>query len=652
MTETVAKENMQFQTEVNQLLQLMIHSLYSNKEIFLRELISNASDACDKLRFDALSNDALYENDAELRVEVECDSETNTVTIRDNGIGMSREEVISHIGTIAKSGTKEYLQNLTGDQTKDSQMIGQFGVGFYSAFIVAKKVTLTTRKAGTDTAVCWESDGESGYSLENVDKAGRGTEVVLHLKDDAGEFATDFRLRSIITTYSDHISIPVKMLKVIEPDNAAMDMDADSDDKDADAKQAEAEKAIAEATPVWEAVNQASALWKRPKNEISAEEYKEFYKHISHDWQDPSKWMHNHVEGNLEYTSLLYIPSKAPFDLWEPEQKTGIKLYVQRIFIMDDTENLMPRYLRFVRGLIDSSDLPLNVSREILQSNKVIDTMRKASTKKVLGILGKMAKNDKEAYQEFWKEFGRALKEGPGEDASNKDQIAKLLRFSSTESEGEEQTVSLEDYVARMKEGQDKIYYISADSHIAAKNSPHLEIFKKKGVEVILFSDRVDEWLVNSLTEFEGKSLQSVAKGDLDLGDLDTTEDKEEQKKTEEDAKSVIEQIKTVLGDKVEDVRVSHRLTDSASCIVLSEQDMALYMQQLMKQAGHAMPTAKPALEVNPNHPLLQRMTAETDDDRFAEWTSILFDQAILAEGGQLEDPTGFVRRLNQLMLK
>ncbi len=652
MTEAVAKENMQFQTEVNQLLQLMIHSLYSNKEIFLRELISNASDACDKLRFDALSNDALYEGDAELRVEVECDSETNTVTIRDNGIGMTRDEVIDHIGTIAKSGTKEYLQNLTGDQTKDSQMIGQFGVGFYSAFIVAKKVTLTTRKAGTSEAVCWESDGQSGYSLENVEKAGRGTEVVLHLKDDAGEFATDFRLRSIITTYSDHISIPVKMLKVIEPDNAAMDMDADSDDKDADTKQAEAEKAIAEATPVWEAVNQANALWKRPKNEISAEEYKEFYKHISHDWQDPSKWMHNHVEGNLEYTSLLYIPSKAPFDLWEPEQKTGIKLYVQRIFIMDDTENLMPRYLRFVRGLIDSSDLPLNVSREILQSNKVIDTMRKASTKKVLGILGKMAKNDKEAYQEFWKEFGRALKEGPGEDASNKDQIAKLLRFSSTESEGEEQTVSLEDYVARMKEGQDKIYYISADSYIAAKNSPHLEIFKKKGVEVILFSDRVDEWLVNSLTEFDGKSLQSVAKGDLNLGDLDSSEDKEEQKKTEEDAKSVIEQIKTVLGDKVEDVRVSHRLTDSASCIVLSEQDMALYMQQLMKQAGHAMPTAKPALEVNPNHPLLQRMTAETDDDRFAEWTSILFDQAILAEGGQLEDPTGFVRRLNQLMLK
>ena len=645
MTETVAKENMQFQTEVNQLLQLMIHSLYSNKEIFLRELISNASDACDKLRFDALADDSLYGNDSDLRIEIECDSEANTVTIRDNGVGMTRDEVIENIGTIAKSGTKEYLKNLTGDQSKDSQMIGQFGVGFYSSFIVADKVSLTTQKAGSSDAVCWESNGESGYSLENVDKASRGTEIVLHLKEDATEFATDFRLRSIITTYSDHISIPVKMLKVIEAEENA------SPAEEADTAEA-AEKEVVDTTPVWEIVNQANALWTRPKNKISAEEYKEFYKHISHDWQEPSKWLHNRVEGNLEYTSLLYIPSKAPFDLWEPEQKTGIKLYVQRIFIMDDTENLMPRYLRFVRGLIDSSDLPLNVSREILQSNKVIDTMRKASTKKVLGMLGKMAKNDKEAYQEFWTEFGRALKEGPGEDFANKDQIAKLLRFTTTAEDSEAQTVSLDDYIARMKEGQDKIYYITADSYIAAKNSPHLEIFKKKDIEVVLLHDRVDEWLVNSLTEFEGKSLQSVAKGDLDLGDLDSSDDKEEQKKTEEEAQSVIEQIKTVLGDKVENVRVSHRLTDSASCIVLSEQDMALYMQQLMKQAGHEMPTTKPSLEVNPTHPLLQRMTAETDDDRFAEWTSILFDQAVLAEGGQLEDPTGFVRRLNQLMLK
>lgn len=624
MSENSSKENMEFQAEVNQMLHLMIHSLYSNKEIFLRELISNASDACDKLRFDAVKDDSLYEDDSDLRIEIECDEEANTVTIRDNGIGMTRDEVVSHIGTIANSGTKKYLESLTGDQAKDSQMIGQFGVGFYSSFIVADKVTLTTRKAGTDEAVQWESTGESGFSLETVEKSARGTEIVLHLKEEEKEFASDFRLNSIIKTYSDHISIPVKMLK-----------------KDDEGK----------LTDEWEAVNQANALWTRPKAEISDDEYKEFYKHISHDWQDPSKWMHNRVEGNLEYTSLLYIPSKAPFDLWEPEQKNGIKLYVQRIFIMDDSENLMPRYLRFVRGLIDSNDLPLNVSREILQSNKVIDTIRKASTKKVLGELAKMAKNDKDAYQAFWNEFGRVIKEGPGEDFSNKDKIAKLLRFTTTDSDSEAQTVSLEDYISRMKEGQDKIYYITADSYVAAKNSPHLEIFKKKGVEVILLHDRVDEWLVNSLTEFDGKSLQSVAKGDLDLGDLDTKEDKKEQEKTEKDAESVVKQIKEVLGDKVEDVRVSHRLTNSASCIVLSEQDMALYMQQLMKQAGQEMPSSKPIFEINPTHPLLLKMEAETDDERFAEWTSILFDQAVLAEGGQLEDPAGFVSRLNTLML-
>ncbi len=624
MSETTAKENMQFQTEVNQLLHLMIHSLYSNKEIFLRELISNASDACDKLRFDALSNDALYEDDSDLRIEIECDEKANTITIRDNGIGMTRDEVISHIGTIAKSGTKEYLKNLTGDQAKDSQMIGQFGVGFYSAFIVADKVTLTTRKAGTDEAVCWESTGEAGFTLETVEKAARGTEIVLHLKEEEKEFANDYRLNSIIKTYSDHISIPIKMHK-----------------RDDEGK----------LTDEWEVVNQANALWVRPKSEIKDEEYKEFYKHISHDWQDPLTWMHNRVEGNLEYTSLLYLPSKAPFDLWEPEQKNGIKLYVQRIFIMDDTENLMPRYLRFVRGLIDSNDLPLNVSREILQSNKVIDSIRKASIKKVLEMLEKMAKNDKEKYQEFWNEFGRVLKEGPGEDFSNKEKIAKLLRFSTTKEDSDAQTVSFDDYIARMKEGQDKIYYITADSYVAAKNSPHLEIFKKKGIEVILLHDRVDEWLVNSLTEYDGKSLQSVAKGDLDLGDLDTEEDKKEQEKTEKDAENVIKHIKEVLGDKVEDVRVSHRLTNSASCIVLNDQDMALYMQQLMKQAGHEMPSTKPVLEINPTHPLLTRMNDETDDERFAEWTSILFDQAILAEGGQLEDPSGFVSRLNSLML-
>lgn len=624
MSETASKENMEFQAEVNQMLHLMIHSLYSNKEIFLRELISNASDACDKLRFDAIKNDALYEDDSNLRIEIECDEEANTVTIRDNGIGMTRDEVIANIGTIANSGTKKYLESLTGDQAKDSQMIGQFGVGFYSAFIVADKVTLTTRKAGTEQAVQWESTGEAGFSLADVDKATRGTEIVLHLKEDEKEFATDFRLKNIVKTYSDHISIPVMMHK--------------QDDE-------------GKPTDEWEAVNQANALWTLAKSEISDDEYKEFYKHISHDWQDPLKWMHNRVEGNLEYTSLLYIPSKAPFDLWEPEQKHGIKLYVQRIFIMDDSDKLMPRYLRFVRGLIDSNDLPLNVSREILQSNKVIDTIRKASTKKVLSELAKMAKNDEETYQAFWNEFGRVIKEGPGEDFANKDQIAKLLRFTTTHSDSEDQTVSLEDYVSRMKEGQDKIYYITADNYVAAKNSPHLEIFKKKGIEVILLHDRVDEWLVNSLTEFDEKKLQSVAKGDLDLGELDTKEDKKEQKKTEKKAKSVIKHIKEVLGDKVEDVRVSHRLTNSASCIVLSEHDMALYMQQLMKQAGQEMPSSKPIFEINPTHPMLVKMEAETDDDRFAEWTSILFDQAILAEGGQLEDPAGFVSRLNKLML-
>ena len=624
MSETSTKENMQFQTEVNQLLHLMIHSLYSNKEIFLRELVSNASDACDKLRFEALSNDALYEDDSELRIEIESDEKANTVTIRDNGIGMTRDDVINHIGTIAKSGTKEFLQNLSGDQAKDSQMIGQFGVGFYSSFIVADKVTLTTRKAGTDKAVRWESTGEAGFTIEDIEKAPRGTEIVLHLKDDEKEFVNDYRLKSIITTYSDHISIPIKMHK--------------QDDK-------------GELTDEWEVVNKAEALWIKPKTKITDEEYKEFYKHISHDWQDPLTWIHNRVEGNLEYTSLLYLPSKAPFDLWEPEQKNGIKLYVQRIFIMDDTENLMPRYLRFVRGLIDSNDLPLNVSREILQSNKIIDTIRKASVKKVLGLLEKMAKDDKDKYQEFWNEFGRALKEGPAEDFSNREKIAKLLRFTTTHADSETQNVSLEDYVSRMKEGQDKIYYITAESYAAAKNSPHLEIFKKKDVEVLLLHDRVDEWLVNSLTEFDGKQLQSVAKGDLDLGDLDTKEDKKAQKKIEKSAKSVVKHIKKVLGDKVEDVRVSHRLTNSASCIVLNEHDMALYMQQLMKQAGHEMPSTKPVLEINPTHPLLEKMKDETDDDRFADWTSILFDQAILAEGGQLEDPSGFVNRLNALML-
>jgi len=621
------KENMEFQTEVNQLLQLMIHSLYSNKEIFVRELVSNASDACDKLRFEAISNDTLYDGDSELRIEVEFDEEANTVTLRDNGIGMNRAEVIDNIGTIAKSGTKEFLSKMTGDAAKDSNLIGQFGVGFYSSFIVADKVTLTTRRAGdkANQAVTWESDGQSGFTLEDTTKDTRGTEIILHLKEEEKEFANSWRLRSVISTYSDHIPLPVKMLKEDEEGKL---------------------------TEEWEVVNKANALWTEPKSSLKDEDYQEFYKHISHDWENPLAWSHNHVEGNLEYKSLLYVPAKAPFDLWEPEQKNGIKLYVQRVFIMDDTKNLMPNYMRFVRGVIDSNDLPLNVSREILQSNKTVDSMRKASVKKVLGLLEKMAKNEKEEYQKFWNEFGKVMKEGPGEDAGNKEQIAKLLRFSSTDADTEEQTVTLEDYVSRMKDEQEEIYYITADSFTAAKSSPHLEVFRKKGIEVLLLSDRVDEWLTNGLQEFDGKKLQSVAKGELDLGKFDSEDDKKEQEKAEEKAGSVIKHLKEVLGDKVEDVRVSHRLTSSPSCIVLNEQDMALYMQNLMKQAGHEMPESKPVLEVNPTHPLIERMEAETDDEQFSDWADILFDQALLAEGAQLEDPAGFVSKLNKLMLK
>ncbi len=623
-----AKETMQFQTEVDQLLHLMIHSLYSNKEIFLRELISNGADACDKLRFEALSNDELNEKDADLRIEIETDEEAGTITIRDNGIGMSRDEVVSNIGTIAKSGTKEFIQKMTEEQSKDSNMIGQFGVGFYSSFIVADKVTLTTRRAGekAESATIWESDGKSGFSLEEGVKEQRGTEIILHLKDDEKSLANSWQIRSIISKYSDHISVPIKMYK--------------SDDE-------------GKLTDEWEAVNKASALWKRPKNDIKDEEYKEFYKHVSHDWEDPLTWIHNHVEGNLEYTSLLYIPSKAPMDLWDAQAKTtGIKLYVQRVFIMDDSDNLMPRYLRFVKGVLDSSDLPLNVSREILQGNRVIDTMRKASTKKVLGLLKRLANNDKKAYQTFWDQFGNALKEGPGEDMGNKDEIAKLLRFSTTSTDEEVQNVSLEDYVSRLKGDQDKIYYITADSFAAAKNSPHLEVFRKKDIEVLLLHDRVDEWLVSHLNEFDGKSLQSVAKGELDFSKFDSEEDKKEYEKVEKEAKDLVKRLKDKFGDMLDDVRVSHRLTKSPSCIVLNEQDMALYMQQLMKQAGHEMPSSKPILEINPTHPLIQRMESEKDDQRFADWSDIIFDQAILAEGGQLEDPAGFVNKLNAMMLE
>lgn len=621
---TVNKENLQFQTEVNQLLHLMIHSLYSNKEIFLRELISNGSDACDKLRFEAIGNDSLYENDGDLRVEVEFDAQAGTITVRDNGIGMSREEVVANIGTIAKSGTKEFLSKLTGDQQKDSHLIGQFGVGFYSSFIVADKVTLTTRRAGSTEGVRWESDAQSGYSLEQVEKATRGTEIVLHLKEDEKLLADGWRLRNIIRQYSDHIPLPVNMRKT----------------------------EAGEIKDEWETVNKANALWTRSKSDVKDEEYQEFYKHVSHDWEDALAWSHNRVEGKYEYTSLLYLPSKAPFDMFDRDNTHGLKLYVQRVFIMEDKEfKLMPRYLRFVRGVLDSADLPLNVSREILQGNKIIENMKSGSVKKVLGLLENMAANEAEKYQRFWKEFGKVLKEGPGEDFGNREEIAKLLRFASTLDDNAEQKVSLTDYISRMKEGQDKIYYITADTHTAAKNSPHLEVFRKKGIEVLLLSDRVDEWLVQHLMEFDGKSLQSVAKGALDLSKLETEEDKQAQEKVEAEAKNMVEQIKKALDGKVEDVKVSHRLTSSPSCIVLGDHDMALYMQQLLKQAGHEMPSTKPTLEINPTHPLLKRMEAETDDDRFAEWASVLLDQAILAEGGQLEDPAGFVHRLNGLML-
>ncbi|EHQ51079.1 heat shock protein Hsp90 [Ectothiorhodospira sp. PHS-1] len=619
------KETRQFQTEVSQLLHLMINALYSNKEIFLRELISNAADACDKLRFEALSDDALMEGQRELQIQVSFDKEARTITVRDNGIGMSREEVIQNIGTIARSGTREFIGKLTGDQKKDAHLIGQFGVGFYSAFIVADRVTLTTRRAGMtpEHGVRWVSDGSGEFSVETVEKAERGTEVVLHLKADEDEFLDQWRLRHIITRYSDHIPLPIAM--------------PGTDDQ-------------GESNGEWETVNRANALWTRPKSEITDDEYKAFYKHVGHDFEDPLAWTHNRVEGRQEYTSLLYIPTRAPFDLWDRDRRHGIKLYVQRVFIMDDAEHLMPTYLRFVRGVVDSSDLPLNISREILQSNKLIDGMRSGSVKKVLGLLEDMAANEPEKYQGFWDAFGRVMKEGPGEDYANREQIARLLRFASTHTGESAQTVSLADYVARMKEGQQHIYYITADSHTAALHSPHLEVFRKRGIEVLLLSDRVDEWLVSHLHEFDGKSLKSVAKGELDLGDTETEEEKQAQQAAEEKVRDLLPRIKAALEERVEDVRFSHRLTDSPACIVLSEHDMALYMQQLLKQAGQNLPDTRPVLEVNPAHRLIERMGEETDDARFADWASLLMDQAILAEGGQLEDPAGFVRRLNALI--
>lgn len=631
MTVEAHKETLGFQTEVKQLLQLMIHSLYSNKEIFLRELISNASDAADKLRFEALTDDALFEDDANLKIRVDFDKDARTITITDNGIGMDRQEVMEHIGTIAKSGTSQFFQSLAGDQAKDAHLIGQFGVGFYSAFIVSDKVTLTTRRAGLgkEHGVLWESAGEGEYSLETVEKETRGTEVVLHLREDEDDFLAGMRLRNIISKYSDHITLPIEMEKEFY-----------GEEKDKPVE------------PEIEMVNKASALWARAKNEISDEEYNEFYKHVAHDFEDPMVRTHNRVEGKYEYTSLLYIPARAPFDLWDRERGKGIKLYVRRVFIMDDADQLMPNYLRFVRGVIDSNDLPLNVSREILQHNKVIDSIRGGSVNKVLGLLDNMAKNDAEKYAAFWKEFGQVMKEGPGEDFANKDKIAKLLRFSSTHSDSETQDVSLEDYIGRMKEGQDSIYYVTAESFAAAKNSPHLEIFRKKGIEVLLLAERVDEWLASSLTEYNEKPLKSVTQGELDLGELEDKEEKKAQEKTSKEFKSVIKDIKKTLGEDVSEVRITHRLTSSPACLVTGENDMSANLERILKSAGQAVPPgSKPIFELNPEHPLVLKLKDEADSEQFDDLTRVLFDQALLAEGGQLDDPATFVKRFNELLL-
>lgn len=631
MTVEAYKETLEFQAEVKQLLKLMIHSLYSNKEIFLRELVSNASDACDKLRFEALGNDAIYDGDSELGIHVEFDKDAKTLTIRDNGIGMSRDEVVENIGTIANSGTKKFIDSLTGDQAKDSHLIGQFGVGFYSTFIVADKVTVKTRRAGLDAAhgVLWESAGEGNYTLETIEKNSRGTEITLHIREGEEEFLDKWRLQQIIHTYSDHISLPITMAKEVEA----------ADEEGAETSAVENE-----------VVNKASALWVRPKTEIEEEEYREFYKHIAHDFEEPLMWSHNKVEGNQSYTSLLYIPKNPPFDLYERERKMGIKLYVKRVFIMNDTDHIMPMYLRFIRGVIDSDDLPLNVSREILQHNKVIDRIKSASVKKVLGMIESMAKDDPEQYASFWKSFGNVMKEGPIEDFANKERVAKLLRFASTETGSAEQSISLEDYIGRMKEGQEQIYFLVSDSYNAAKNSPHLEVFKRKGLEVLLLTDRIDEWLVQHLTEFEGKKLQNIAKGDLDLGSFEDEEEKKAQEKAEGDLKGVIELMKEKLADKAKDVRITHRLTDSPSCLVLDQYDMGLQMQQIMRAAGQDVPVSKPILEINPDHRLVVQLKEMADQDKFENWSHILFDQALLAEGGQLDDPASYVRRVNSML--
>ncbi len=632
MTNQTQTETKAFQAEVKQLLQLMIHSLYSNKEIFLRELVSNASDACDKLRYEALANPSLFENDPELGLRILLDAEAKTITIADNGIGMSKEEAIAHLGTIAKSGTKEFFSALTGDAQKDANLIGQFGVGFYSSFIVADKVTVRSRKAGApaNEGVEWVSAGEGEYTVADIEHPGRGTEVTLHLRAEQEDLLNGWKLREILRKYSDHIALPIRMVK-------------ETWDEEAKAMKATGEE---------ETVNQASALWARPKSEVTEEEYKAFYQHVAHDYQEPLTWVHAKVEGRQEYTQLLYIPSQAPFDLWDRNARHGIKLYVKRVFIMDDAEQLMPTYMRFVRGVVDVADLPLNVSREILQESKDIEQIRSGCTKRVLGLLEELAENNAEKYTTFWNQFGQLLKEGVGEDHANQARIAKLLRFATTTTDSPEQSVSLTEYLSRMKPGQDKIYYVTAETFQGAKNSPHLEIFRKKGIEVLLLSDRVDEWLVSHLRDFDGKSLQSVAKGGLDLGDLEDASEKQARNDAENSAKDLVERLKKALESKLKDVRVTHRLTDSPACLVADEHDPGANLQRMLKMMGQNAPEIKPILEINPQHPMLKKMELlPNEGGHFDDYASVLFDEALLAEGGQIEDPAGFVRKINKLML-
>ncbi|KAB0483115.1 molecular chaperone HtpG [Pseudomonas reinekei] len=631
MSVETQKETLGFQTEVKQLLHLMIHSLYSNKEIFLRELISNASDAVDKLRFEALSKPELLEGGAELKIRVSFDKDAKTVTLEDNGIGMSREDAITHLGTIAKSGTADFMKHLTGDQKKDSHLIGQFGVGFYSAFIVADKVDVYSRRAGSAASegVHWSSKGEGDFEVATIDKAERGTRIVLHLKSGEDEFADGWRLRNIIKKYSDHIALPIELPKEVA------------------AAEGEEQPAVE-----WETVNRASALWTRPRTEIKDEEYQEFYKHIAHDFENPLSWSHNKVEGKLEYSSLLYVPARAPFDLYQREAPKGLKLYVQRVFVMDQAESFLPLYLRFIKGVVDSNDLSLNVSREILQKDPIIDSMKSALTKRVLDMLEKLAKNEPEQYKGFWKNFGQVMKEGPAEDFANKEKIAGLLRFASTNGDDGEQVVGLAEYLARAKEGQDKIYYLTGETYAQVKNSPHLEVFRKKGIEVLLLTDRIDEWLMSYLNDFDGKSFVDVARGDLDLGNLDSEEDKKAAEEVAKSKEGLVERLKTALGESVAEVRVSHRLTDSPAILAIGEQDLGLQMRQILEASGQKVPDSKPIFEFNPAHPLIEKLDNEQSDERFGDLSHILFDQAALAAGDSLKDPAAYVRRLNKLLVE